>query len=250
METPVKLGLTAGAVAPFRALPFLLGHPRLWGLAAAPFFINLAVFILFFWFSYSRFNAWVSGLVPTGEGWWWAALFYLLASLAVVMLLAVEVLLFTVVGRIIAAPFLELLTRAAERLALGGQVADADWAPSTVWRDMLRVLGQEAKKLALYLAAMALLLLVNLLPGLGLVIYPALSFLLTTFFLALEFLDYPLDRRGLSLARKIGYVRRLGVGWLGFGTAVFALGVVPVLNLALLPLAAVGGTLLYLKKPL
>jgi CysZ protein len=48
---------------------------------------------------------------------------------------------------------------------------------------------------------------------------------------------------------KMGYVLRLRLTGLGFGLAVFALGVVPVVNLALLPLAAVGGTLLYLERP-
>ena len=57
---------------------------------------------------------------------------------------------------------------------------------------------------------------------------------------------------GLPLARQlVGYRRRWGVVWdnrwlaAGFGSAVAVLFIVPGLNLVLLPLAAVGGTLLY-----
>lgn len=42
----------------------------------------------------------------------------------------------------------------------------------------------------------------------------------------------------------------MGLGWLGFGSAVLVIGLVPVVNFALLPLAAMGGTLLYLERPL
>ena len=72
-----------------------------------------------------------------------------------------------------------------------------------------------------------------------------LAFLVTCFFLAVDFLDYPLERRGLSLRAKLAFVGRMGLTGIGFGATVLAMGIVPLLNLALLPLAAVGGTLLF-----
>ena len=126
----------------------------------------------------------------------------------------------------------------------------APWTEGGLVRDVLRVLKQSLKRLLIYLAVMLPLLLVNFVPAVGAIIYAVLAWLFTAYFLALEFMDYPLDRRGLSLKEKSRYVRGMGLGWLGFGSAVLAIGLVPVVNFALLPLAAMGGTLLYLERPL
>ncbi|MFH1060858.1 MAG: EI24 domain-containing protein [Pseudomonadota bacterium] len=241
-------GPVGGLSAPLKGLGFIARHTRLWPLAIAPFLINLALFVLFFWFGYSRFSRWLEALLPTGEGWWWLVLYYFLAVLAVLLLLVVQVYLFAVVGSVVAAPFLETLTQRVEELAGPGRAAD--WETRGIFSEILRVAGQALRKLILYALVMGLLLLLNLLPGLGAVLYAGLAFVATCYFLALEFLDYPLDRRGLNLGGKLGYVRRLGLRGLAFGAAVFVLGLVPIVNLALLPLAAVGGTLLYLDAPL
>lgn len=248
MSAWLSSGPLGGFSAPLKALGFVWRHGRLWPLAIAPFLINLALFALFFWFSYARFNQWLDALLPAGQGWWWLILYYLLAVLAVLLLLVVQVYLFAVVGSVVAAPFLEALTQRVEELAAPNQAAD--WTSRGIFSEILRVAGQALKKLLLYALVMGLLLLLNLFPGPGTALYAVLAFLATCFFLALEFVDYPLDRRGLTLAAKLGYVRRLGLRGLAFGAAVFVLGLMPIVNLALLPLAAVGGTLLYLDEPL
>ncbi len=243
---PASPGLLSGPRAPLAALGFLWTHKRLLPLAITPFLINLGLFVLFFWFSYGRFQRWVTAFLPLNEGWWWVLLYYVLAAAAVLLLLVVQVYLFAVVGGVVAAPFLELLTRRVEEEARPG--AAGAWSQAGMLAEIARVAGQALKKVLLYAAVMVVLLMLNLLPGLGTLLYAGLAFLVTCFFLALEFLDYPLDRRGLSLAAKLSYVRRAGLSALGFGAAVFALGVVPLVNLLFLPLAAVGGTLLYLER--
>jgi len=231
-------------LAPWAAFLFILRHPRLWWLCLAPLLVNLGLFLLFFWFSFSRFSSWLDTILPSGQGWWWQALAYLLLVLAVLLLMAMQVLLFAVLGRIIAAPFLEQLTRRGEKLA----DPSITWDEPNFWSGLGRMLIQESKKLILYFLLVGVLLLLNLVPGLGPALYGALIWLVTCFFLATEFLDYPLERRGLSLRGKLVYVKELKLSGLAFGAAVFILGVVPLLNLAMLPLAALGGTLVYLDN--
>ena len=239
-------GPIGGLVAPLKALGFVISHPRLWWLTFAPFLINLGLFALFFWFTYTRFDAWVRSLLPVGEGWWWQLLFYLLIILVVLLLLIVEVYLFAVLGRIVAAPFLELLTRKVEVLA----APKVDHLPEIGFlKSIWRVVIQESKRILIYLSVMIPLLILNFIPGLGSLLYASLAWLVTSFFLAGEFLDYPLERRGYSLSQKMRYTKKLGLTGIAFGTSVFLLGLVPILNLALLPLAAVGGTLLFLERP-
>ncbi|MGD9124887.1 MAG: EI24 domain-containing protein [Desulfarculaceae bacterium] len=245
MVSQAPSALLGGFYAPWQAAGFLLSRPRLWWLAATPFFINLGLFILFFWLGYTHFEKWLAALLPAQEGWWLSALYYLLLVLAVLALLAMQVFLFAVVGRIIAAPFLEVLTHRVETLS---GVDPRELADIGIWQGLGRLIVQELKKLILYLVLMGGLLLLNFLPGLGNIAYTVLAWLLTCFFLTLEFMDYPLERRGLSLGHKLAQVRRLGAGWVTFGTAVLVMGMVPVVNLALLPVAAVAGTLFYLDR--
>lgn len=242
MAKLLPAGPLGGVIAPLRAFGFLAARPGLWWLVAAPFIINMGLFALFFWFSYTRFGQWIRAMIPEGQGWAWQALLYLLVFLLIVFLLALEVYLFLLVGRIIAAPFLEILTLKVER-ALG--VEQSELIPMGVWQGILRVLVQEMKKLLIYLVLMLFLLALNFLPGVGSVFAAGLAFLVTCFFLAVDFMDYPLERRGLSLRAKLAFVGRMGLTGIGFGATVLTMGIVPLLNLALLPLAAVGGTLLF-----
>lgn len=235
-------------MAPLKAWSFLWGHGRLLPLAVAPFLINLGLFALFFWLGYSRFGSWVRAWLPLGEGWWWEALYYLLAGLVALVLLVLQVYLFAVVGGVIASPFLEALTRRVE--ALAAPEAPSGWAEVGWLAEIMRVAGQALKRLALFAAVMLLLLALNLLPVVGSLLYAVLALASACCFLALEFLDYPLDRRGLSFRQKLSYLRGLGLRGLSFGAAVCLMGMVPLVNLLLLPLAAVGGTLLYLDSPL
>jgi CysZ protein len=239
-------GPVGGLIAPLKALGFVSANPKLWWLTLTPFLINLGLFVLFFWLAYTRFDRWVRSILPAGEGWWWQLLLYFLIVLVILLLLIVQVYLFTVIGRIIAAPFLELLTRKVESLA--GPMVEHPVEISFL-QSIWRVMVQESKRVLIYIGVMIPLLVLNLIPGLGNLIYTALAWLVTSFFLASEFLDYPLERRGFSLSSKLRYTRSLGLTGIGFGTSVFIMGLLPLLNLALLPLAAVGGTLLFLERP-
>ncbi len=239
-------GALGGLLAPWAALKLLAGRPRLWWLCVGPFIINLGLFVLFFWLGYGHLQDWVARLLPDSSQWWWQALAWLLMLVLLLTLLLVEVYVFVVVGRVVAAPFLEVLTRRVERL-----YGVEGWPREPgVLASLGRALGHGLVRLGLFgLVMFPLWLLGLLLPGLGSLAASLLAWVITCFFLAGEFLDYPLERRGFSFWAKLGYVRRLGAAGLAFGAVVFLLGAVPVVNLALLPLAAVGGTLLYLERP-
>ncbi len=240
-------GLLGGLAIPRAAFSFLWSHKRLWPLVVMPLLINLALFAAVFWFSYTRFDQWVRGLIPAAEAWYWSALLYLLIVLVVALLLLVELYLFTMVGNLLACPFLEILTRRVE-MAVAGGVPGGPGGAGAMLREILRVGLLQVRKLLLYLVVLAVLLVINLAPGLGALAYAVLAWLVTCFFLVLEFLDYSLDRRGLNLRQKLAYVWRLRLTGLGFGAALFVMGMIPVLNLALLPVGAVGATLLYLER--
>jgi CysZ protein len=74
-----------------------------------------------------------------------------------------------------------------------------------------------------------------------------LSFILTILWLGMSFLDYTFARHTYKFGMKIRFVRQHVFAVFGFGLAVFVGVLIPFLNLIFLPVAVVGGTLLYLE---
>ncbi len=226
-----------------RAAGFIARNPGMWLPSLLPLVLNIALFSLMYWMIFSMLPGWLDQWLPHQEGWLWAVLYYVVLVLVVILALTAGVYLFSSVGRILAAPFLEILTRKTEELATGSPAPEGPaWLSS-----IARVAWQETVKLFIYAGVLlALMLLSLIMPLVGGGPSAVLAWLVTVFFLAMEFLDYPLERRGLSLGQKAKATWDTTPGWLGFGCAVFVLGIVPVLNMVMLPLSAVGGTLFFL----
>lgn len=174
---------------------------------------------------------WLRGLLP---GWLdWLAL--LLWPLFVLALLLVLVYVFTALANLIAAPF---------NAVLAARVLGEPAAHGRGWlADALAAIGSELRKLGYFLLRAVPLWLLLWVPGVNLLAGPA-WLLLGAWLLALEYLDYPLAHRGQDFAA----VRRsaAAVRWpaLGFGGGVLLLGMLPLVNLVLMPAAVIGACLL------
>jgi CysZ protein len=147
---------------------------------------------------------------------------------------------FTVIAQIIGQPFYERISDRVEH-RLGGPAAGAD-APW--WRSFPRASLESALLLALTLACTAPLFVLGLFPVVGQTVVPVLQALVAGFFLAVELLAIPLERRGLHLAGRLRFVWRHRAQTLGFGVTAFLLFLVPLMNLLAMPGAVVGATLL------
>ena len=222
-----------------------MARPSCWGMALMPLILNIILFGLFLAVGIYGFQTWMQDLFPKGDAWWLAWLYYLLWSVFILLILVSQVLLFSVVGRILAAPFLEVLTKRVEQEVLGQK---AGFVEMGILPSILRTLRQESLRVLLYLLIMAGLLFLHLVPGLGSLLYSILTTIITCFFLASEFLDYPMERRGYRLRDKLRATLKLGLSGLLFGASLFIMAMIPLVNLAFLPAAAVGGTLLYLDR--
>jgi CysZ protein len=84
----------------------------------------------------------------------------------------------------------------------------------------------------------------GLVPVLGQTVVPVLQAVAGGFFLAVELLAIPLERRGLHLAGRLRFVWRHRAQTLGFGITAFLLFLVPLMNVLAMPGAVVGATLL------
>lgn len=235
---------SSGFFYPFKAGKFLAGHPSLLRFIMIPFIINVLVFSGLVYSGAHFFERFVVGMLPVGDAWYWLILYYTLWVLAVAVTAVLVFFTFTVVGNLIASPFNDVLSEKTEELILGIK-SDEKFSLSQFWSDSVQILLLEIKKITVFVVLMGLLFLLNFLPGIGNIIFAVLAFLLTVFFLVLEYLGFVAYRKRLSFKEQRHFIwSRFSLSF-GFGTGVLALLTIPVLNFICIPLGVIGATLMW-----
>ncbi|PLX83401.1 MAG: sulfate transporter CysZ [Desulfuromonas sp.] len=238
-DNPIS-NFSRGFLYPFRGGRFLLRSPRLWKYVVVPFLINLVIFSLSVWFGLDFFNDKIVAMIPSGEAWYWVILYYLLWVVAIALTAVLVFFTFTVVGLLIASPFNDLLSERTEEVKLG----TAEGIPFS-FAATGKILFEEAKKMAVFVVGMLLLLLLNLIPGIGTLIYSVLSFLFTVFFLAVEYSGFVFSRKGEGFRQQRRYLLQRKFLNFGFGVGVLCLLAIPFLQFFCIPLGVIGATLLW-----
>jgi CysZ protein len=153
----------------------------------------------------------------------------------------------TVVGNLIASPFNDALAARVEELVTESAQpeAAAGGAIRQLASDARYAITSEVRKVVFFVVVEAALLCVNIVPGVGTLLFAALNTVFAVHFAALEYLDYPMSRRRIPFAAKWAFLRDHRWASLGLGTAVFLTFFLPGLNFACMPLAVTGATLLY-----
>jgi len=146
---------------------------------------------------------------------------------------------------VIAAPFNDALSEEVERLVAGREAAPFNLA--AVLRDIGRTLRLELLKLSIYLLVMVPALLLSwIVPVVGNILYTVFGFFFTTFYFAVDYVDWPASRRNLGVRQRLRWMRARWFTLLGFGSGVWLLLFLPLINLLFMPAAVAGGTLFFL----
>jgi len=244
---PIKQTLSAakGFFYLIRGIRLIFSGWSLFKYAIAPIIVNTSLFILFF-FSFNSIAYYISTWVfeRSSHEWYWVAI----STLAGVLLFVVSILAvlfgFVAVGLIIASPFNDMLSAAVER-ELTGKLEEAG-LPFMQWAGAL--IKSESKKMAVFLACQGALLILNLIPVVGQVLFVILNPLFIAFVMAYEFTGYILDRRGFDFNTKRGYIFAAPGLTMGFGAAVGITLLIPLVHFLLMPAAVAGGTALIVES--
>ncbi|MBW2237104.1 MAG: EI24 domain-containing protein [Deltaproteobacteria bacterium] len=253
----------AGGVAlHLEALRMLWRERALWALAAVPALIGVAavaaaVSLLVYFGAdlWGLATSWIPSL--SASAWYqWAwigpvrALLMLLGVMVLLAFSGLAVLVAWLAAGVVAAPFLDVLSRRVEALVTGEVLDRSDPGLAGVLREAGRAVLQELRRLAFFLSVQALILLLALLiPGGQLLAAPAmLAF--TVLFLPLDYASYALDRRRVDFSARRRWVLAHRAPMVGFGVAAFATFAIPGLNFLAMPVLVVSGTLLALRTPL
>jgi CysZ protein len=254
-------GVLGGARFHLEGWRMLRRERSLWALAAVPLLVSIATCVAAVAAVLSHapeLHVWVTSFLPVlvPDSWvswlWIGPARVALGVLGIVLFLGVAasaVVAALLLASIVAAPFLDVLSRRVEALVSG---CVRDVAEGGVWlavRAGARAAAWELRRTLFFLALQGTIVFLGIVvPGGGLVAAPALA-IVTMLFLPLDYASYTLDRRGIPFRARRRWVLDRAPLMLGYGGAAFVGHLVPGVNLLLLPVLVVGGTLLALRHP-
>jgi len=178
------------------------------------------------------------------EAWYWSILYYILFFIAALIILIVVIYTFTLTGNLILAPFNDLLSEKVESIYSGNRVEET-FKLGIFIKDMVRSYRAEGGRIILYLLIFVSLLSLNLLPLVGTAIYGISVVIYSFFFLCWEFLDYPMERWRFSFRVKRRLAFKNLFVFISFGAGAALLLLIPLVNLAAIPLCVAGATILF-----
>lgn len=185
--------------------------------------------------SWNEASGWVSGLL-TALRW----LIELVAGILITLLGLVLVLLLSSVA---AAPFNDALSEAVEHILTGEPAPRFSFGRMVA--DIARTIRLELLKVLVYAAVVGPLFFASfLVPGVGQVL-SLVAFALTAVYLGIDYVDWPAARRNWSVRDRVAFGRRQLPAVAGFGTGVWLLLFIPLVNLFFMPAAVAGGTMLF-----
>ncbi|MEM7166134.1 MAG: EI24 domain-containing protein [Planctomycetota bacterium] len=235
-----------GVHAFFEGLQFLGKNPRWIPLVILPFCLSVLVFVSLFFvavWGYADFKDWI--LPPDREGFWWGLADVAANLVGLVIYGFVCVMAFVTVTSLITSPFSEFLSQQVEEY-YGCPRNNLAAGAGVFVTDTLRGLKHETIRLAIFIALWLVCLPVFFIPLVN-VIYPFLMGFISIRYLAWDAVDYSLSRRQLHFREKTAFLKRRRARTFGFGSISFAMLAIPLTTVFVLPLNAIGGTVLFCK---
>jgi len=228
-------------------------HPKLARYWAFPILITGAALVATFYGAgtlYDDVGGAVWSLFPeswskaTGAlGWLVSALQWLVELISGLLITLLGLVLVVVLSSVVAAPFNDALSEAVEHILTGG--SPPPFSFKRMLADIVRTIRLEVGKVLLYAVIVGPMFLASLfLPGIGQII-SIVGFAFTAVYLGVDYVDWPAARRDWSVGDRVAFTRRQLPAMAGFGTGVWVLLFIPLVNLFFMPAAVAGGTMLF-----
>ncbi len=228
-------------------------HPMLVRYWITPILITGAALVLVFYGAsalYDDLGGAVWSLFPeswseaTGFlGWLATALRWLIELVSGLLITLLGLVLVVVLSSVVAAPFNDALSEAVEHLLIGS--SPPPFSLKRLFADIVRTIRLEIGKVLLYATIVGPMFLASFfIPGIGQVV-SLVGFALTAIYLGVDYVDWPAARRDWSVRDRVAFTKRELAAVAGFGTGVWVLLFIPLVNLFFMPAAVAGGTMLF-----
>jgi len=214
----------------------LLTRPELRKYLILPIVINLLLYSVAFTLGYYYISDLIAQIIPSWLSW----LEWLIWPLFFISFSIIGFFTFTVIANLIAAPFYSHLAAKTLDIVSGQQNNIEEQSTS-------QVLMSEMKRMGYILSILLPLLILFIIPGINL-LAPFLWALFGAWGLALEFMAYPLENKGMLFSEQKQLAKSSRLSMVSFGgLAVLGLSI-PVFNLLVAPAAVIGATLFDYKR--
>ncbi len=228
-----------GFTLPFQSFGLIVRRPKLLAWSIIPILITVFFYVYLIAYVQSGAaqilsNALAShGINP--EGWFAHLVIFLIKILAFI----ISIITFSFVSSAVACPFNDFLAEASE----GYTSPPLARIPSQGWLQKGRLIALDLFKTGIATALNLIALLVSWIPLINI-----LALIATFLIISFQFLSYPQTRRGQGVREGALFIVRNFFACVGFGASVSLLFAIPILSSLSLPLAVVGGTLLFAKS--
>ncbi len=208
----------------------LLARKELRKYLLIPLLINIVLYSMAFALSYYSISSLIQHLIPGWLHW----LSWILWPLFFISFVIIAFFTFTLLANLIAAPYYSVLSAKTLQLISEQSHIQAELP----WN---KVFFGELNRIRYLLVRILPLLLLFLIPVVNLVA-PLLWAMFAAWGVAMEFMAYPLENRGLVFEEQKQFFRQSRFGALSFGAAI-GLGLsLPVINLLITQAAVIGAT--------
>ncbi|NJN50743.1 MAG: sulfate transporter CysZ [Gammaproteobacteria bacterium] len=182
--------------------------------------------------------AWVLAQLPD----WLSFLEWILAPLAYLLGVLAGAWVFGYAATLIASPFLGVLSSRVETHVTGrAPISQSHWLTA-----IATTFAREVRKLVYYLPRALLVFLFTLLPVINLAA-PFVWLAFGAWIMAVQFVDYAPENNGAAFSATLDVLKRNRAAALGFGAPTALAMAIPLLNVIAVPIAVVGGTLLWCR---
>lgn len=255
VKSPV--GFARGLAYAFRGMRFVyFQHPTLVRYWLFPILITAGALLAAFYGTWTYYDdlgdalwSWMPDSWSEATGWvatLLGALRWFINLLLGLVLAVLGLVLVVILSSVVAAPFNDALSEAVENI-LTGEPAPP-FSLKRMVADVVRTIRLELLKVLIYAAIVGPMFLASfLIPGIGQVI-SLVGFALTAIYLGVDYVDWPAARRDWSVAERMTFARQQVAALAGFGTGVWVLLFVPLVNLFFMPAAVAGGTMLFVAS--
>ena len=234
-----------GAIFVPRGISLFVKRPGLWLYGMAPVAVSagillVLVFLLAFWLD--DFTRLVTPFADAWPGFLRTVVRFSIGAAVVATFLLLVVVSFAEITNVIGQPFFEIISDTVEKERGNAPPGtDTPW-----WHTLPRATLESSITIVAYICFLVPLFAASFIPFVGQTVVPVVAGVVSGWFIALEIVQIPLERRGHKLRSRLSFHwdprHRFEV--LGFGIAAFLLFMVPLMNLLAMPGAVVGATLL------
>lgn len=232
---PSPLGFRQGARAVPQAFGIVRRRPGILLWLVPPLLITLLLDVLVFWFAFGWMRERIGGWMPSwAQAGWVVTGVQTFAAIGMLFLLGWT---FAWVFLLLSSPFQDYISAAVEK-------DRGKFVPDPVgFRGFLKSISLSVLQSVILLLLTLPVMILGFIPVVG----PVLVFPWSAFVLGFSFFTIPAGRTARRLSDRVALARSHPKGMLGLGAVVALAAWVPFLNVLLLPVFVVAGTLLYLE---